>query len=316
MTAYRKCISLLILVTGVLVGAACSERDSSAPGQGALPEEAHSQVPLARQVASSSASQVPVRILPESPKAGDDLRAVVSGVRGKFSYRWEVNGASVDGGTKASLPGEAFQKDDQVAVVVSINGQEFRVETSIRNTPPEIMSLSVLPRGFFRGIDIIAKPVGRDVDGDSISYSYLWLINGEERLGETSATLSGEQFTRGDRVSVVVTPFDGEGNGKPVHSHEIPVGNAPPRFVTSPPSLPKDSSIYQYAVRAEDLDDDLLTYRLEAAPEGMRIDEKTGYLTWRIRPAHAGENLVRIVVSDPHGAQTAQEYSINLTFSD
>jgi hypothetical protein len=48
----------------------------------------------------------------------------------------------------------------------------------------------------------------------------------------------------------------------------------------------------------------------------MSIDEKTGYLTWRIRPAHAGDNLIRIVVSDPHGAQTAQEYSINLTFSD
>ena len=298
---------LLLLVAG------CSEREATAPTQ---PETGQTGAGTATQADAALTGQGSVQIVPAAPTTLDDLRAVVSGVSGKLAYRWKINGSIVPDASGARLPHSLFSKDDRVALVLTVNGRELATETFIRNTPPEVISVSVAPQGFYHGIDITAAPTGNDADGDEISYSYMWLINDDEQLFETTATLPGNLFQRDDRITLVITPSDGEDEGQPFRTGELIVGNAPPHFVSLPPELDPESATYRYAVRAVDPDNDPLAYSLEMAPPGMTIDENSGMLTWQMDESLAGEHEVVILVTDPQGAQNVQTFSINLTYAD
>ena len=299
---------LLILVAG------CSEReDITTPAQ---PETRQAVAGAASQIAATSLGQGTVQIVPAAPTTLDDLRAVASGVSGKLTYRWEINGTPVPDAMDARLSHSLFAKEDRVTLVLRVDGTELATETTISNTPPEVVSVSVAPQGFYHGVDLSAAVKGEDADGDETSYAYSWLINDAEQLFETSATLPGNLFQRDDRIVLVVTPSDGEDAGEPFRTGELIVGNAPPYFVSLPPALEPDSATYRYAVRAVDPDNDPLVYSLEIAPAGMTIDEKSGMLTWVTDEPLAGEHEVVILVTDPPGAQNVQTFTINLLYAD
>lgn len=314
MNLNRTVIAVVIGSAFLLLASSCSERETSTLKQVDVVQADRSQTSPAQQEGSPSSTQENVRILPSEPKTDDHLRVIVSGLKGKLTYRWDVNGSMMEG-FGSSLPNTAFKKGDHVNVAVLANGESFYAEAMIHNTPPEIVSLSVSPGNFYRGIDIEVIARGSDTDKDEISYSYSWLINGEEQLFESEAILPGDSFRKGDQIVAVVTPYDGEERGLSYRTGELVAANAPPYFVSTPPEI-IDSTGYRYQLQAVDPDDDMLRYRLEDAPVGMSVDETTGLITWEITPAHAGENIIRIVVSDPDGAETAQEFTMNLAYAE
>ena len=54
-----------------------------------------------------------------------------------------------------------------------------------------------------------------DADGDPITYSYAWSVDGVASSPSTSATLSSAETTKGQTWSVEVTPNDGYSDGPP-----------------------------------------------------------------------------------------------------
>jgi hypothetical protein len=66
-----------------------------------------------------------------------------------------------------------------------------------------------------------------DVDGDTVTEKFNWLVNGVQ-IGVTTSTLSGVAFDRGERVRCRVTPNDGLIDGIGVLSNEVMISNSVP----------------------------------------------------------------------------------------
>ena len=108
-----------------------------------------------------------------------------------------------------------------------------------------------------------------------------------------------------------IVPNDFYEAGPTYTSYSMAVPNAAP-VITSQPPQGITSLKYEYQVVASDPDDSVFTYRLDEAPDGMTIDENTGLIEWDLVEATPGDHTIAIIVSDPAGAEAAQEYTLTL----
>ena len=252
-----------------------------------------------------------VELVPPQPTAADDIRVLIRGKVAKVSIGWFINDEPVEGEGSDVLKSGAFKKGDRVAALVVAEGAKVTVETVVANSPPELVSLKVVPDVVHRGVDIRAEPEATDIDGDEVEYIYRWFINGQEVMEQVGHTLSGTLIRRGDRVSVEVTPYDGESYGKGLSYGDIKVVNAPPRFVSTPPEA-IEGGLYSYSPEVEDPDGDETTIRLDEAPEGMTLTG--GTIRWNLKGVKPGTYRVRIVAEDGYDGVATQEYSIRLFY--
>jgi hypothetical protein len=253
-----------------------------------------------------------VTLLPEAPRAGDALIAVVRGTGGSFVFSWEKNGGLLaqQNKTRLSLPG--LVRGDVVRVVVTAGDTEASAETVIENTPPEVESVVVKTPYLCRGADLEVEARGRDVDGDSVEFMYVWEVDGRELFYETDAVLAGDAYEKGNVVKLTVIPRDGEEDGKPfAKGLEFEVGDAPPEFVSTPP-VSFNSAEYRYQSKAVDADEDEITYELTKGPEGMTIDPESGLIQWSIPADATGSHEVRIEARDAEGMMGWQEYTLQI----
>jgi Domain of unknown function (DUF1996) len=90
--------------------------------------------------------------------------------------------------------------------------------------PPKMDSVKILPAPAYATDTLTAQPVNlRDPDGDAITCSYAWKVNGKP-VGGDSIQLDPSLFTIGDVVSVTVTPTDSWGvQGTPVTSTPVTI---------------------------------------------------------------------------------------------
>ncbi|MCA9221807.1 MAG: hypothetical protein KDA71_15860, partial [Planctomycetales bacterium] len=99
--------------------------------------------------------------------------------------------------------------------------------------------------------------------------------------------------------------------------YELHVGcnNLAPAIVSVPPTAAIADQTYLYAVRADDLERDPLSWSLAAAPSGMTIDPQSGVIRWTPMVGQIATHNVVIEVSD--GLNTAtQSYSVVVSRSD
>ena len=261
----------------------------------------------------SERGQLTMRLLPESPTVNDSIEAVVQGAAGTLTFTWERNGELLEA-AGAVLPAHSAAKGDVVRLTVQNMSQEVSAEVTIGNAPPAIIAVPFTNPDIFRGVDIELNPEGVDPDGDSVTYSYQWYLNGEPLSFQDGPVLPGDQFQRGDVVRAEVIPFDGEAEGRAFESTELTIPNGPPRIVSNPPG-DFSGMRYVYPVEAYDPDDDPFRYALEEGPAGAVIDEETGVLTWDVTGAQEGTSRFLIVVEDEEGRRSSQEYDLNLEFS-
>jgi hypothetical protein len=152
-----------------------------------------------------------------------------------------------------------------------------------------------------------------DSDGDFIYFTYRWEKNGVILDEEREDFLERGRFKKGDSIAVIVTPDDRETLGTPKKSEPLIISNGPPLILSSPPtSIEKTTYIYQ--VRANDPDDDPITFTLKSGPKGMEIDKKTGFIKWEIRKEDVGTHSIEIEASDDAGAKSTQRYSLTINF--
>jgi hypothetical protein len=100
------------------------------------------------------------------------------------------------------------------------NGESLVTPTvTIGNALPTVVSVSIYPDPATQNDQLSAIVQAHDDDGDSVSSSYIWTVNGQDVWH--GATLSNSYFDSGKNVQVSVTPFDGFDTGKAVFSDSV-----------------------------------------------------------------------------------------------
>ena len=180
-----------------------------------------------------------------------------------YVYFWTVDGVEAGAGS-ATLDGTSFSRDQSVACSVTPNdGEEDGAAVTsaavvVSNTLPVIANVTLSPTSPREGDTIVAS-VGSssDDDGDTVGLTYEWFVNSTSILsGSNFDTLSDLYFSKGDVISVTVTPNDGTDDGIGVVSAAITAVNTPPVVdaVTLSPSEIYTDTILVAAATVSDAD--------------------------------------------------------------
>jgi hypothetical protein len=220
---------------------------------------------------------------------------------------WLINEQPAKDVSAPHFTASQVRKGDSVQARATVNGLQLLSNTVvIKNSPPEISGIRIMPKAFKPGDTPYADVASRDRDDDAVSMSYSWTINGQPAgVGQKLATMP----RRGDKLLVTVIPFDGTDHGDPVEK-DLEIGNIPPMIVEHK-EFTFDEKVYSYQVKATDPDGDTLTYSLKSSPEGMTIDPSAGLFQWVVPPDFTGEKNVTVVVTDGHGGSST--YTLKLT---
>lgn len=304
---------LLCLALIALAGCGNKKEAGGVVQQAALPSANVETLPAnGASPPVATQSQRKLTILPAAPTAQDSLRAVFQCDSGRVVCRWEKDGELLVGEERADLAASHLQKGSVITVIVENNGVSYRESTTIGNIPPVVRQVGFKNPAIHRGVEIELIASGEDADGDEITFSYTWFLNGRQIDVIDGAKLPGDQFSRGDRISFIVVPFDGAEEGAPYEGSAITIPNAPPAFVSKPP-LQFLAETYSYQAQAVDPDGDEVTYTLENPPPGMKIDRRTGKITWPLATLPAGAYRINIVADDAQGQKSYQEYSLTMS---
>ncbi len=193
-----------------------------------------------------------------------------------YTYAWYVDGTWVSAAT--TLDGASFDKGDTVYLEVTADdGTDAGAAVTsdvvtIADTPPVVSAVSLSPTSVYTDGTLTASVTASDADGDSLSYTYAWTVNGAT-IAATGGTLDGATwFDRDDEVSVTVTPNDGDADGANATSSSMTVLNTPPGApsVSISPSAPEDEDdlVCSVSTAATDADGDTLTYTYAWTADG------------------------------------------------
>jgi RHS repeat-associated protein len=88
--------------------------------------------------------------------------------------------------------------------------------------------------------------------------------------------------------------------------------NRAPEILSQPQLEVRAGQLYRYAVEAQDANNDTLTYKLLAGPQGMTIDAATGVIEWQTSSTMLGAQSILIEVSDGRGESDRQAFSLKV----
>ena len=215
-----------------------------------------------------------VGISPETPQTSDGLAATIvtpstdpEGDALTYTYAWARDGVDM-GESSSTVDASATAKGQTwtVSVVAFDGGLTSPAGTAsveILNTVPTLGSATVSPATpSVHDTLVCTAGASADVDGDSVSFSYAWTVNGTVTAETASSYSSG--LTLGDTVSCTITPSDDEADGAAVESASVVVANAAPSIamvnISPDPAYVGDILTCSYAGFADaDGDADLST---------------------------------------------------------
>ena len=104
--------------------------------------------------------------------------------------------------------------------------------TDTHNAPPTGGSAILMPVNVVEGDTITCTAVSAvDPDGDAVTWTFAWLVNGDPVPGQTADTLHSDWFNKGDTVLCIATPWDNHAAGPAVTSKtSATVWNTPPQL--------------------------------------------------------------------------------------
>jgi hypothetical protein len=133
-----------------------------------------------------------------------------------FEYQWVVDGFPIVDGTGPHLPPGEFERGQTVSVKVTpiAGGRTGPVweasPVEIGNSPPRVRRLGIQPSPATRREPLRVIADVADPDGDEVTLSYQWLLNGMPIPDATQPTLDPSHYRRGDLLSVEIVATDGE----------------------------------------------------------------------------------------------------------
>jgi len=298
--------TFLVLLISILFG--CGQQSGGSGAPAGTPRPVETAVAIAA-----------VRILPEHPTPQSTLEAQIrfsGGQPEQVAYQWLGNGKPLPGAIGPTLAGEQLRKGDFIAVQVRIRQGEPATSDAvvIGNTPPFVEWVAIAPNPATSSDTLEVVVHGKDRDQDQLMYAYRWSVNGATVAAQDRASLEPRYFRRGDRVQASATPYDGTDWGKEVTGPGVVIRNSPPTIVSTPPER-LESDPYRYEVKAEDADGDPVRFSLRGnVPPGMKIDETTGVVEWKVVvPKEATTWEYEVVVEDPEGLKSVQKITLKYT---
>lgn len=221
---------------------------------------------------------------------------------------WLVNGKTVDNPFPQMFNTANTKKGDSVQARALIQGKEILSnKATIKNTPPEIQQVRILPEVVRPGDTLSVDVMPFDIDGDNVTIAYEWTKNGEP--AGIDKKIEGA-LKRGDKISIKITPFDGESYGPPAILKREIMNMAP--VITENNKYNFDGKVFTYQIVAADPDKDPLAYSLKSAPAGMTINQGTGLITWKVPADFKGETSFVVVVTDDKGSKVTQSISFKI----
>lgn len=138
-------------------------------------------------------------------------------------------------------------------------------EVTIQNSAPSLSGANVSPSSpvVTSTLTVVVGETA-DLDLDSVSLTYEWLVNGAVVPDENTTRLTPGHFVRGDEVRARITPDDGTDTGSPLVTEAVTIGDALADGLTvnvSPddPTLTDDLTC-SVVTPATDVDGDSVTY--------------------------------------------------------
>jgi hypothetical protein len=246
-----------------------------------------------------------IELSPPYATKDSSITATVKGARSAdVSYQWMVNGVEIEGATAKTFSYAGLMKHDEVQVKVSVKDRGGHVADPlvIANIFPRITRANLVPLNPGVGDTLAVFVETFDGDGDYVDLSYAWYINDEPvEESDERLVIDREFIKKGDKVSVKITPTDGEQQGQSITLKSYVV-NSPPDISHEVRSR-QEGRTYTARIAADDPDGDRLTYILKKAPEGMTIDSEGGTLNWEISPEDKKEHEVIVSVTDGFGGE-------------
>jgi len=218
-----------------------------------------------------------------------------------YSYAWAIDGSTTSD-TGSTLSG-AFAKGETVtcSVTPSDGDDEGSAVTSegvtVVNSPPEVTGIAFSDTTPATEDVLSATVSTTDLDGDSVSLSYTWYVDGTEVSGATTSSLDGaDHFDKDQSIVLEVVPSDGSDDGDTATSDTLTVANTPPYAPTvlitpADPEEGADDLYCEVTGESEDLDGDTVTYSAVWTVDGSLWTGSTSTTTWTDDTIDASDTL-------------------------
>ena len=144
---------------------------------------------------------------------------------------------------------------------------------------------------------------------------YTWYVNGNDLRGVNAESLDQRRghFKKFDRIKVVASATDEQGGATEMASNVLIIANSTPTILTD---ISGQSGLNGLRLKAEDADDDPLTWSIADGPPGVTIDSR-GTLRVNMRNLDEGYNgEVVIAVEDPDGARSELHIPVNVNAAE
>jgi hypothetical protein len=260
---------------------------------------------------TSVASDKPsIEINPSEATHSSTLDLTVKGFKlENAKIEWLVNGGRVaPQETPKQFKPAGTNKGDTVQARAIIDDKEILSNTvTIINAPPELSRVKIMPEVFKPDDKLYIDATAVDIDGDDVSITYEWTLNGEPASSTKEITA---EIKRGDKLSVKITPYDGETYGSSITLNRE-IRNLPPMLAKESKSV-FDGKTYTYQINAVDPDGDELTYTLKEGPAGMTIGSANGTITWEVPPGDAGSHNITVLISDSQGGELLAPFNLKI----
>lgn len=213
-----------------------------------------------------------ISISPPDPTTTDDLIVSVSTTPDPnddvvtISFEWTVDGGvRTDLTTDTVLAAETSKGEIwQVSVTPNDGKEDGEVavqSVTIGNTVP-VAEVDVEPLAPTSDMDIVATATATDIDGDAVTFSYTWTVDGADS-DVTGDTVAASETTRGEVWEVTATPNDGDDDGAPVTA-AVSVGNVAPVIadvtISPDPATTVNALVATATVTDSNGDTPILTY--------------------------------------------------------
>ena len=244
-------------------------------------------------ISNSPPSISTVTVSPASPTASDTLTCSYSGYSDAdgdadaSTYTWTAGGTIV--GSSRTLSGAFGSGDTVVCTVTPHDGTDPGTAVSdsvvVENEPPEVLSVTLSPSSVYTNDTITATVSTSDPDGDYVTVSYAWYVDGT-LVAETGSSLDGAvYFEKDQEVYVVVTPNDGVEVGLPMTSSTVTIQNSAPTTATVAisPEVPVegiDDMVCVIEHESDDADGDGVTYTFTWSVDGTSWGGGTDTTVW------------------------------------
>jgi Putative Ig domain len=300
----------LLLLFSLCFLIACSTDKTSDTDKLPVPKEGEESASGTSTTSVAYDGSYSIEINPSEATRNSILSLTVKGFKlEEVKIEWLVNGSNIaPQETSKQFKTAEANKGDTVQAKAVIDDKEILSNTVIiGNAPPELSSLKIMPEVFKPDYRLYVDAAANDADGDDVSIAFEWTLNGE-LAGSTKEITS--EVKRGDKISVKVTPYDGETYGRSITLNRE-IRNLPPMLAKENKPV-FDGNTYTYQINAVDPDGDDLTYTLKEAPQGMTIDSASGFLTWEVPPGDTENHNIQVLISDNQGGELLAPFTLKI----